>query len=203
LVQTVYPLSEETALALTTAHFYTPSGRLIQRDYSHISFLDYYTSDRKEQKNLSDVKTTDAGRTVYGGGGITPDEKWVEPPPNALQFEILRKQALFDFSAAYFGARREIQLPLGWEPGDDIVNGFREFLIRNGSQFTDAEFAANRAWIQAQLKHEMYITAFGKSEADRVKIEQDPEVARAVASMPQAKALIDSAKKTVARRVAQ
>src|SRR6201989_3219113 len=75
LVQTVYPLSENTGLALTTAHYYTPSGRLIQRDYSNISFLDYYYRTRNEQKDMSDVKMTDSGRTVYGGGGITPDEK--------------------------------------------------------------------------------------------------------------------------------
>ena len=76
LVQTVYPLSEQTGLALTWAHFYTPSGRLIQRDYSNISFLDYYTHSNLEQKNMADVKMTDSGRTVYGGGGITPDEKF-------------------------------------------------------------------------------------------------------------------------------
>ena len=70
LVQTVFPLSENTGLALTTAHYYTPSGRLIQRDYSNISFLDYYYGNRSEHKDLSDVKMTDAGRTVYGGGGI-------------------------------------------------------------------------------------------------------------------------------------
>ena len=75
LVQTVYPLSENTGLALTTAHYYTPSGRLIQRDYSNISFLDYYYGKHIEQKNPTDVKMTDSGRTVYGGGGITPDEK--------------------------------------------------------------------------------------------------------------------------------
>ena len=77
LVQTVFPLNDNTGLALTTAHYYTPSGRLIQRDYSNISFLDYYYRTRNlEQKNMADVKMTDSGRTVYGGGGITPDEKY-------------------------------------------------------------------------------------------------------------------------------
>ena len=76
LVQTVFPLNDNTGLALTTAHYYTPSGRLIQRDYSNISFLDYYTHSNLEQKNMADVKMTDSGRTVYGGGGITPDEKF-------------------------------------------------------------------------------------------------------------------------------
>ncbi|MEO8027902.1 MAG: S41 family peptidase, partial [Bryobacteraceae bacterium] len=63
LVQTVYPLGENTGLALTTAHYYTPSGRLIQRDYSNISFLDYYYHKNLEAKNAKDVKMTDSGRT--------------------------------------------------------------------------------------------------------------------------------------------
>src|ERR1035441_4974444 len=75
LVQTVYPLSENTGLALTTAKYYTPSGRLIQRDYSNISLYDYYYNDRNNDANNAnhEVKMTDSGRTVYGGGGITPD----------------------------------------------------------------------------------------------------------------------------------
>src|SRR6202042_662537 len=80
LVQTVFPLGDNTGLALTTAHFYTPSGRLIQRDYSNISFLDYYTHSNLDQKNAADVKMTDGGRTVYGGGGITPDEHFACRP---------------------------------------------------------------------------------------------------------------------------
>jgi len=68
LVQTVYPLSENTGLALTTAHYYTPSGRLIQRDYSNISLYDYYYNRESESgSNASrEVKLTDSGRTVYG-----------------------------------------------------------------------------------------------------------------------------------------
>src|SRR5262249_30700543 len=69
LVQTVYPLAENTGLALTTAHFYTPSGRLIQRDYSNKSFFDYYYHKDENARNPLDVKMTDSGRTVYGGGG--------------------------------------------------------------------------------------------------------------------------------------
>src|SRR3984885_6878922 len=76
LVQTVYPLSENTGLALTTAHYYTPSGRLIQRDYSNLSLYDYYYNREGEENNANhEVKLTDGGRKVYGGGGITPDVK--------------------------------------------------------------------------------------------------------------------------------
>src|SRR5437868_8567456 len=75
LVQTVYPLSENTGLALTTAKYYTPSGRLIQRDYSNVSLYDYYYNREGGQENNGshEIKLTDSGRTVYGGGGITPD----------------------------------------------------------------------------------------------------------------------------------
>src|ERR1700691_376785 len=86
LVQTVYPLSENTGLALTTAHYYTPSGRLIQRDYSNISLYDYYYNREGDDNNTNhEVKLTDGGRTVYGGGGITPDVKL--PPIKSNKFQ--------------------------------------------------------------------------------------------------------------------
>src|SRR5208282_1199685 len=72
LVQTVTPLSENTGLALTTARYYTPSGRLIQRDYSKISLYAYHY-ERKVADHPTEIKLTDSGRQVTGGGGITPD----------------------------------------------------------------------------------------------------------------------------------
>src|ERR1044071_6447678 len=76
LVQTIFPISDGAGLTLTTAKYYTPSGRLIQRDYSSISRYNYYyTRDKIDQTNDREVKLTDSGRTVYGGGGITPDVK--------------------------------------------------------------------------------------------------------------------------------
>jgi len=78
-VQTVFQISENTGLALTTYHYYPPSGRLIQRNYDNVSLYDYYYvrdqgTTPKDKSNL-EVKLTDSGRTVYGGGDITPDEK--------------------------------------------------------------------------------------------------------------------------------
>ncbi|HEV3219277.1 MAG TPA: S41 family peptidase, partial [Candidatus Acidoferrales bacterium] len=72
LVQSVGSLSEGTGLALTTAHYYTPSGRLIQRDYHDVSFFDYEVNREKTIKK-TEIKLTDSGRQVFGGGGITPD----------------------------------------------------------------------------------------------------------------------------------
>jgi carboxyl-terminal processing protease len=200
LVQTVFPLSENTALALTTAHYYTPSGRLIQRDYSTISFLDYYTQKRKENKNTSDVKMTDSGRTVYGGGGITPDEKFEAPTLNKFQAEVkVRRYAFFTFAAKYFGAR-DAKLPKGWEPDEELVNQFHAYLLKEGVDFTEGEFTANHQWIKEELKREFYITAFSLEDSNRVAAEQDPAVMKAIDSLPKAKALLETAKKLIVER---
>jgi carboxyl-terminal processing protease len=200
LVQTVFPLPENTGLALTTAHYYTPSGRLIQRDYSNISFLDYYYGKRTETKNLQDVKSTDSGRTVYGGGGITPDEKYTPPKLNTVQTDLLRKFAFFNFTAKWFGARTDTKLPKGWEPDQSVVNEFHEFALKQGLKFTEADWTNNLPWIKQQLKKEMYITGFSYEESERVATESDPMVLKAVDAMPEAKTLLDKSKKLIVQR---
>ncbi len=199
LVQTVFPLPENTGLALTTAKYYTPSGRLIQRDYTSISFFDYYNGKNLETKNPLDVKMTDSGRTVYGGGGIAPDEKYVPPRLNRFQVEVLRSSAFFNFTAKYFGAR-SAKLPRGWEPDQAIEDEFHNFLLEAGIDFTEAEYSQNHDWLRSQLKREVYAYAFSVDEANRIAIETDPEVAKAVESLPKAQALLESARKILAQR---
>src|SRR4051794_35276263 len=105
LVQTVYPLSENTGLALTTARYYAPSGRLIQREYTGVSLYDYYYNreDAKNEKNNPnrEVKTTDSGRTVYGGGGISPDVKLQTPKQNPFQDRLIQHYAFFNFGKRF------------------------------------------------------------------------------------------------------
>ena len=103
LVQTVYNLSENSGLALTTYHYYTPSGRLIQRNYEGVSLYDYYNHAGALSADPSnkEVKLTDSGRTVYGGGGITPDEKIASPQNNRFQDELLYKDVFFHFAPVY------------------------------------------------------------------------------------------------------
>jgi len=103
LVQAQFPLTEGAALLLTIAHYYTPSGRLIQRDYSKGSFFDYYYA-RKATQNNDDVKSTDIGRKMYGGGGITPDEKFENPKPTVFQRRIFNSSIMYRFANTYFGA---------------------------------------------------------------------------------------------------
>src|SRR5437868_3179903 len=174
LVQTVYPLSENAGLALTTAKYYTPSGRLIQRDYSNVSFFDYYYRKDTATRNPQDVKMTDSGRTVYGGGGISPDEQFVLKF-DSFQTDLARKFAFFNFTKHYFG-NREAKLPKGWAPDEKVVTQFHDYLLSQGFKFTEAEFTQDHDWIKQNLQREMYITAFSLDESRRIAIETDPMV---------------------------
>jgi carboxyl-terminal processing protease len=203
LVQTVYPLTENTGLALTTAHYYTPSGRLIQRPYNSKSFVEYYyRKNNVESRNPNDVKMTDSGRTVYGGGGITPDEKYTGPKLEKFQIELIRKYAFFNFTKRHFGGR-EAKLPKGWSPDAAILNDFHAFVLKEGIEFTEAEFVQHTDWIKRLLKREMYTTAFSNEESRRVDVETDPMVEKAVESLPKARALMDSARKMIVQRLSK
>lgn len=189
LVQTVYPLPDNTGLALTTQHYYTPSGRLIQRNYSNISFLDYYYGKHTDQKDPTDVKQTDLGRTVYGGGGITPDEKFDTPKLDPFQIAVARKNAFFNYSAAYF-ANHDTKLPKNWAPDENVLEGFHDFLMKQGVQFTEADWTRDHTWIRDEVQAEMYITAFSYEDHLRLLVEQDPEVQKAIDAMPKANDLL-------------
>jgi carboxyl-terminal processing protease len=200
LVQTVFPMAGNTALALTTAHFYTPSGRLIQRDYSHESFYDYYNHSGAAARNSQDVKMTDSGRTVYGGGGITPDEVYKAPAMDRLESQLFRN-GLFGFTRTYF-ATRPATLAAGWMPDATTIGELHDYLLKNDYNFTEPEFAGDTDWIRRYLAKEMYVWVFGKDESDRVFAQTDPEVAKAVESMPNAQALTEAARKVIAQRMA-
>jgi len=201
LVQTVYPLAENAGLALTTAKYYTPSGRLIQRDYSNVSFFDYYYRKDTATRNEKDVKMTDSGRTVYGGGGISPDEQFV-PKWDNFETDLVRKFAFFNFTKHYFGSR-DAKLPKGWVPDEKVLAEFHDYLLEQGFKFTEAQFTQDHAWIKQYLQREMYITAFSIDESRRIAIETDPMVEKAIDAMPKAKALLDNARKVVAQRMAK
>lgn len=199
LVQTVFPLRDRTALALTTAHFYTPSGRLIQRDYSNKSFYEYYYNRVGESRNEMDVKMTDSGRRVYGGGGVTPDEKYETAKLDRFQIELLRS-GFFNFTRKWFTKHRE-QLPKGWMPGEQVLVELHDFLLQSETKFTEDEWTKHRDWVRRYLAKELYIHAFNVDESDRMFAQTDPEVARAIESMPKAQALVDSARKVVVQRM--
>jgi carboxyl-terminal processing protease len=200
LVQTVYPLSENTGLALTTAKYYTPSGRLIQREYTGVSLYDYYYNDRENGDSTvgnHEVKMTDSGRTVYGGGGITPDVKIANPKTNKFQDTLLEKYAFFNFAKHYVinhSVNRQ------FEVDDAVMQEFRKYLDEQKVTFTEADLAENNDWIRSNIKAELFINEFGQQEGMRVHAETDPEVQKGLDLLPQAKTLADNAKKTIAQR---
>jgi carboxyl-terminal processing protease len=198
LVQTVFPLQEDTGLALTTAHFYTPSGRLIQRDYTNKPFYEYYYNRDSQARNPDDVKTTDSGRTVYGGGGITPDQKYETPKMDALELELYR-DGLFNFTRSYFAAH-SAAMPKDWMPDGAIVENLHDYLLQHGTRFTEAQFTTDHDWVVRNLAKEMYTTAFNVDVANQMFERTDPEVHRAAEAMPQAAALVDSARKILVQR---
>ncbi len=198
LVQTVYPLSENTGLALTTAKYYTPSGRLIQRDYSNVSLYDYYFNRDAEDNNAGkEVKLTDSGRTVYGGGGITPDVKIDPIKDNHFQDTLLQHYAFFNFAKHYVIGHHPTK---SFEVDDATLAEFRKFLDDEKVPYTEADFVQNNDWIRSSLKSEIFIDAFGQEEGLKVRAESDPQVLKALDLLPQAKALEENAQRIIAER---
>jgi len=204
LVQAQFPLAEGAALLLTIAHYYTPSGRLIQRDYTNQSFVQYYYGRNKETaQNMQDVKATDSGRKVYGGGGITPDEKYPSTRTNLFQRRLVpipgAPDAFYRFAGIYFKADKPV-LPDGWVPDESTMERFKSYLKDQQVTFTDADFAANRDWVRDRIRWEFYFRAFGKNTAERAKWANDPEILKSIESLPKAQTLLSQAQKMYAMR---
>ena len=199
LVQTVYPLSENTGLALTTAKYYTPSGRLIQRDYNGVSLYDYYYNHDDQENTTAgrEVKLTDSGRTVYGGGGITPDVKIPTPKPTRFDDELLQHYAFFNFTKKYLLNRH---INKDFQVNDAVLQDFRKFLDEEKIPYTEADFAAEQDWVASHIKAELFVSEFGQQEGLKVQAESDPQVIKALQLLPQAKELADNAKHIIAER---
>ena len=199
-MQTVYPLSENTGLALTTAKYYTPSGRLIQRDYNGVSLYDYYYAhEAADDGNPGgrEVKMTDSGRPVYGGGGITPDVAFKEPKNTKFEDSLLQHYVFFNFAKHYLIGK---QITKNYEVDEATMNDFRKFLDDQKVAYTPADLADSQDWVKTRIKAELVTSQFGQQEGLRVGAEADPEVLKALDLMPKAKELADNAKKIVAEK---
>jgi carboxyl-terminal processing protease len=203
LVQTQFPLSEDTALLLTTARYYTPSGRLIQRDYKNQTLYDYHYNPQPPK--APEVKLTDSGRQVYGQGGITPDVAAAAPKPDDFE-QLLERRGIFypypqgvgDFARYYLGERPEITKDFVVD--DAVIEQLRKYLGNEHIQFTDADIQSNLPWLKWEIRREVFTTVFGLNEGYRIALENDPQLEKAIASIPQAKALYANARKIVAEK---
>jgi carboxyl-terminal processing protease len=203
LVQTQFPLSEDTALLLTTARYYTPSGRLIQRDYKNQTLYDYHYNPQPPQ--APEVKLTDTGRQVYGQGGITPDVAAPAPKPDDFEQMLERRNVFYplpqgvgDFARYYLGEKPEITRDFVVD--DAVIQQFRKYLGEQHIQVSEADIQQNLPWLKWEIKREVFTTVFGLNEGYRVALENDPQLDKAIASIPQAKALYANARKIVAER---
>jgi carboxyl-terminal processing protease len=199
LVQTVYNLSENTGLALTTYHYYTPSGRLIQRNYEGVSLYDYYYNHAGvADGNNREVKMTDSGRTVYGGGGITPDEKIETPKSNRFQDEILYRESFFHYAPFFFSTHASVDH--NFQVDDSVIANFKQYLTNEGVQFTDKDIADNSDWLKVNIRDYVLASQYGSVAGLRVLADWDPMIQKALTFLPEAQALEDNAHKVLAQK---
>ena len=218
LVQSVYTMSDNTGMMLTTAKYYTPSGRLIQRDYSN-SIFEYYNivgpaeTDAQNDKGR-ETRYTDNERTVYGGGGITPDI--VEHARTLNRFESLlsSKQVLFNYAqrlnAGEVPSAQNFKIPEETVAQDkkasgnkvnptsdfviteEILNDFRQYLRDRNIEFTEEDLTGNADYIKRQILQSVVTSHFGIQEGYKIGIEGDNQVQKALAEMPAAGTLMTS-----------
>ncbi|MCO6510362.1 MAG: S41 family peptidase [Aridibacter famidurans] len=205
LVQSVIDLPYGAGLTLTTAKYYTPSGRLIQRDYSNVGLYDYYNhktilTEGQEQKYL---KKTAGGRPVFGGDGIRPDEVVKSEPLNAERSALLDPIFLFsrELAAGYLpglaaykivaqvhytgaGSDREFEI------GPDVFKAFREYAAAFGDpNLSDSVLEREAEFISERLRFNLYSAAYGNVVANRVLNSGDPQLLKALDLFPKARQL--------------
>jgi carboxyl-terminal processing protease len=204
LVQTIFPLASNMAFALTIGKYYTPSGRLIQRDYSH--FDDYILDAKTSPENTREVKFTDKGRKVLGQGGITPD---YEVKFNVLVYTVqLRAQgAFFSYARKFVGhqtalskkylfpqeakdaagtASGQVQVARPFVADASIVEDFRQYVLANKLRFDEKAFKLADAEIRREIEREISSAVWGIEEGWRAFERNDPVILKALQSMPEA-----------------
>ncbi|HUE83882.1 MAG TPA: S41 family peptidase [Pyrinomonadaceae bacterium] len=217
LVQLPIELEHDSALLLTIAKYFTPSGRLIQRDYSSAGFYDYYTNggvapDKKDaptaQPNGPESRT-DLGRAVYGGGGIAPDEVVKSALIGPAEARLIH--SIFAFSLEIVTGRvpgfesYKVQKPIEYghdlkgsdfEITDELFNEMKRFVAgKPAFNVTAEQLDRARAFVSTRLRYELATAAYGTMAALQVFNEEDPQVLSAVEAMPRARELAQAAKR--------
>lgn len=219
LVQLPIQLEYDSALLLTIAKYYTPSGRLIQRDYSNSAY-DYYTRggisanrDAPPAQPAGPQSQTDLGRTVYSGGGIAPDE--VVKPGRITPAEARLSDSIFAFAMELTSGRvpgfESYKVPQGIDYDHDllptdfpvtegVIKEFKRFVAAKPIyKVTPEQLEKLRSFVERQLRYEVTTAAYGTTTALQVINEQDPQIAKAVDAMPRARELAQAARRARAR----
>jgi carboxyl-terminal processing protease len=174
LVQSVMPLSENTALALTTALYYTPSGRSIQKPLDTAKFeLGGATAHPNQQTEFH----TDKGRKVTGGGGIVPDFIVVPPAMNRLRAVLDASGSFTSFATEYLSKNKVTE---EFEVTPQVLAQYQVFLSERNIQPGISEWTAQREFISNRLKTEIFNQAFGVEKGDEVEAQRDPVIQKAL-----------------------
>ena len=174
LVQSVFPLSEHTGLALTTALYYTPSGRSIQKPLDVTRFELGATTAHPNQR--SDFKT-DKGRAVTGGGGIQPDIVVTPPAMDRLRAVLEASASFTTFATGYL---QNHKITTDFEVTPEILDEFHLFLSEHNIQPGMADWLQARDFITNRLKTEFFNLAFGVEKGDEIDAQRDPVIQRAL-----------------------
>jgi carboxyl-terminal processing protease len=185
-VQTVFNLSDTEAIKLTTAKYYTPSGRSIHKDQSdrlQESEPDMTTAERDSEgraaTETADVNAekpvfyTSSGRIVYGGGGITPDLEFEPLHYSDLQRELERKAMAFTFAVEVL---EDSEIAENFRTDDAILKRFYEMLEDRDFEYEEEDLTeANVDYIRTMIAREALNHVYGRKAMYRVLLEADPE----------------------------
>jgi|SRR5579871_18920 len=174
LVQSVFPLADSAGLALTTALYYTPSGRSIQKPFDAAQFALGATSAHPNQR--SDFRT-DKGRIVRGGGGIIPDEIVYLPAASRLREVLETSGAFTTFATDYL---QKDKVTPDFEVTPSLVDDFQVYLSERRIQPNVAEWSSELGFIRIRLKEEIFNQALGVEKGDEVEAQRDPQIQRAL-----------------------
>ena len=183
LVQSVFPLAEKSGLALTTALYYTPSGRSIQKPLRGGEFA---LSNTAAHPNVESEFKTDNGRTMHGGGGIIPD-LIVEPAvPTRLRMALDASGTFISFASDYM---QHNHVDRNFEVSPQLLDQFEAYASERHIQPGFVEFAGERDFISHRIKAEIFNQAFGVEKGDEIDAQLDPQIIKAeqvLASAPAA-----------------
>jgi carboxyl-terminal processing protease len=179
LVESVFPLSEGTGLALTTAYYYTPSGRSVQRplEGSQIQSSSSSSWFSTQQRGFR----TDSGRTVRGGGGIQPDFVVFPEPMTRFRAAMEATGAFTSFATEY--TRRHGRAEENFEVTPAVLDEFHVYLSARNIRPSVGEWSAERDWITNRLKTEIFNQSLGVERGDEVEAQRDPVIVTALDRM--------------------
>lgn len=210
LVQSIINLPRGAGLAITTARYFTPSGRSIQRDYSDGNIYDYFSHREAVPAATRIAKKTITHRTVYGGDGIEPDE--ILPSEEFDSARIALLDPLFFFAADVANGRLKgfdhLRINAAYEPNhrliavdyvvdDRVIDAFTQFAAEPAWNINPDIIRSQRSFIAIRLRYMLVMAAFGTTTAQQVLNENDPQIAKAVEALPRAAELAQSARKAL------